>query len=55
MGLFVPLFRELSEMVYQYDRDYIFNSSKFEKRFGLTPVDPEKGMAKLISSLQINS
>jgi nucleoside-diphosphate-sugar epimerase len=55
MGLFVPLFRELSEMVYQYDRDYIFNSSKFEKRFGLTPVDPEKGMAKLIASLQINS
>jgi nucleoside-diphosphate-sugar epimerase len=54
MGLFVPLFRELSEMVYQYDRDYIFNSSKFEKRFGYSPVDPEKGMSNLISSLQNN-
>ena len=51
MGLFIPLFRELSEMVYQYDRDYIFNSSKFEKRFGYSPVNPEEGMKALISSL----
>ncbi len=34
-GLFVPLFKELSEMIYQYEQDYVFNSSKFEKRFGL--------------------
>lgn len=52
MGLFIPLFRELSEMAYQYDRDYIFNSSKFENRFGLLPIDAEKGLALLIEELQ---
>lgn len=55
MGLFVTLFRELSEMVYQYDRDYIFNSTKFEKRFGYSPISPKEGMKSLISSLQVKS
>jgi len=50
-GLFVPLFKELSEMIYQYEQDYIFNSSKFENRFGYIPVKPEEGIARLISSL----
>ena len=54
MGLFVPLFHELSEMVYQYDRNYIFNSTKFEKRFGYVPVDPKEGMTSLISTLKGN-
>lgn len=51
-GLFVPLFRELSEMIYQYEQDYIFSSSKFEKRFGYVPVKPEEGIARLISLLR---
>jgi nucleoside-diphosphate-sugar epimerase len=50
-GLFVPLFKELSEMTYQYEQDYIFSSSKFEKRFGYTPVTPEDGIARLIKLL----
>jgi nucleoside-diphosphate-sugar epimerase len=33
MGLFNPLMREMVEMMYQYDRDYFFDSSKFKKRF----------------------
>ena len=41
VGLFVPMIRELAEMAYQYDRDYFFDSSKFEKRFDfkITPYD----------------
>jgi hypothetical protein len=54
-GLFVPLFRELSEMCYQYDRDYIFNSHKFEKRFNYIPEKPEEGLTRLITSLQGDS
>jgi nucleoside-diphosphate-sugar epimerase len=50
-GLFVPLFRELSEMIYQYEQDYVFNSSKFEKRFAFVPQKPEAGVARLISLL----
>jgi hypothetical protein len=27
--------REMPEMMYQYDRDYFFDSSKFTARFGI--------------------
>lgn len=38
MGLFVPIMKEIREMNYQNDRDYVFNSSKFEKRFNFKPT-----------------
>jgi nucleoside-diphosphate-sugar epimerase len=47
MGLFVPMMRELHEMVYQYDRDYIFNSSKFEKHFSFRVTSPEEGVRQI--------
>ena len=33
LGLFIPVLRESYEMLYQYDRDYFFNSQKFSSRF----------------------
>ncbi|RYD72903.1 MAG: NAD-dependent epimerase/dehydratase family protein [Sphingobacteriales bacterium] len=33
LGIFIPFMREMPEMMYQYDRDYFFDSSKFNKRF----------------------
>jgi len=44
IGLFTPIMRELVEMLYQYDREYIFDSSKFEKEFGLEPTPYQEGM-----------
>ena len=44
MGLFIPVMKELVEMMYQYDRDYIFDSSKFEKRFNFTPTPYLEGI-----------
>ncbi len=38
-------------MIYQYEQDYVFNSSKFEKRFGYVPQKPEEGIARLITLL----
>jgi nucleoside-diphosphate-sugar epimerase len=38
LGLFVPIMKELPEMNYQYDRDYFFDSSKFNKRFNYNPT-----------------
>jgi nucleoside-diphosphate-sugar epimerase len=38
LGLVVPMMRELAEMLYQNDSDYVFDSSKFERRFGFTPT-----------------
>jgi nucleoside-diphosphate-sugar epimerase len=52
LGLFVPVMREFPEMMYQYDQDYIFDSTRFEKRFGLTATRPEEGIRKLIESMR---
>lgn len=37
LGLFVPILKESNEMLYQYDRDYVFDSTKFEQTFGIKP------------------
>jgi nucleoside-diphosphate-sugar epimerase len=49
LGAFIPVMREFPEMLYQYEQDYIFDSSKFEKRFGITASNPQEGVKALIS------
>lgn len=51
LGIFVPVMREFPEMMYQYEQDYIFDSSKFEKRFGITATPPVEGIKVLMESL----
>lgn len=48
MGLFNPLMRELSEMLYQYDRDYVFDSSKFDNRYNFKPTTYTEGILKMV-------
>jgi nucleoside-diphosphate-sugar epimerase len=43
-GLFNKTVGELVEMYYQYDHDYIFDSSQFEKAFTFKPTDYEDGI-----------
>ena len=50
MGLFVPVMKEMPEMMYQYDRDYVFNSNKFEKRFKKVPTHYSEGIKEIIAS-----
>lgn len=50
IGIFVPIMRETVEMVYQYDRDYIFDSSKFEKEFNFKPTSYKNGIYKIIET-----
>lgn len=52
IGIFVPLIRKFPEMLYQYEQDYIFDSSKFENRFGIVATPPEKGIKRLIENLK---
>lgn len=52
IGIFVPLMKEFPEMMYQYDRDYFFDSSKFEKRFGITATKPEEGIKIMIENFK---
>ncbi|GAB4111460.1 MAG: SDR family oxidoreductase [Thermoflexibacter sp.] len=48
IGWFVPFMKELHEMLYQYDRDYFFNSEKFEKRFDFKPTPYQEGVRKTL-------
>jgi len=52
MGLFVPVLKEFPEMMYQYKQDYYFDSSKFEKRFGIKATSPEEGVRLTVESLK---
>ena len=48
LGLFMPLMREMPEMMYQYDRDYFFDSSKFQQRFNVKPTSYEEGVKQTV-------
>jgi len=50
-SLFVPLFAELYEMRYQFDRDFFLDSSKFEKRFNFTPTLYQEGVKAIVRQL----
>lgn len=49
-GLVVPLLRELKEMAYQYDRDYVFLSDKFEQRFDFRPTPYEQATRAMVEA-----
>lgn len=52
LGIFMPVMKEFKEMAYQNDRDYFFDSSKFEKRFDLKPTPPEQAVKEVIAALK---
>jgi nucleoside-diphosphate-sugar epimerase len=54
LGLFMPEMKEFPEMMYQNEMDYIFDSSKFENRFGISATKPEEGLKIMIESLKKN-
>jgi len=47
-GLFSPIVREAYEMIYQNEDEYIFDSSKFEKRFRFRPTPYEEGIGSAV-------
>jgi nucleoside-diphosphate-sugar epimerase len=53
LGIFIPVMREFPEMIYQNENDYIFDSSKFEKRFGIIATRPETGIRRMIESMRL--
>jgi nucleoside-diphosphate-sugar epimerase len=44
--------REFPEMMYQYEQDYIFDSSKFEKKFGWMATSPEEGVRVMLENMK---
>lgn len=49
LGIFIPIMREMPEMMYQYDRDYVFDSGKFEKRFNFKPTTYMEGIKQTVA------
>ncbi|MCB0821167.1 MAG: NAD-dependent epimerase/dehydratase family protein [Bacteroidales bacterium] len=49
MGLFNSIMKEFVEMLYQYDRDYVFDSSKFEKAYNFKATPYAEGVKNIVS------
>lgn len=49
LGIFIPFMREMPEMMYQYNQDYFFDSSKFDKRFDFKTTPYEEGIKRTIA------
>ncbi len=50
LGVFNPIMKEFVEMLYQYDRDYNFDSSKFENTFKIKPTSIEEGIRQVVAA-----
>lgn len=50
LGFITPIMKEILEMMYQNKTDYIFDSSKFEKRFGIKPTPYHIGIKETINA-----
>jgi nucleoside-diphosphate-sugar epimerase len=50
LGFMSPVMKEILEMFYQNQSDYIFDSSKFEKRFGINPTPYHIGIKQVIQN-----
>jgi nucleoside-diphosphate-sugar epimerase len=51
-GLFIPEIKESMEMLYQYDSDYLFDSSKFEKAFDFNTTTYQEGIKQVVESMK---
>lgn len=49
-GWFMPIMREIYEMLYQNDRDYFFDSSKFEQRFHIKATPYKDGVKQVVAA-----
>jgi nucleoside-diphosphate-sugar epimerase len=48
LGIFIPVMKEMPEMMYQYDRDYEFDSSKFNARFSFKTTSYADGIKQTV-------
>jgi nucleoside-diphosphate-sugar epimerase len=48
LGVFIPVMGEFYEMTYQYDREYYFDSTKFEQRFKFKPTSYREGIRETV-------
>lgn len=52
LGIFIPFLREMPEMMYQFDRDFNFDCSKFINRFKYIPKSNKEAVIETIEELR---
>jgi len=52
LGLCIPVMKELSEMNYQFDRDYYFDSTKFNDYFNFKPTPNATAVKQTIEQMK---
>ncbi len=55
LSFFIPAVKESKEMLYQFDRDYIFSSKKFETTFRISPTTIDKGLEEILRNQTSNA
>lgn len=53
MGLFMPVIRENQEMMYQFEYNYRFDSSKIRTRFGVEATAYTQGIPATLAALEV--
>lgn len=53
-GTFIPEIGESIEMMYQYDRDYLFDSGRFQAEFHYIPITYDYGVKHCMNCFQFN-
>ena len=48
LGLFIPAIKESKELFYQFQLDYVFDSSKFENAFGMKATSVQQGFKNFL-------
>ena len=54
LGIFIPFMNELYEMRYQFDREYFFDSTKFENYFKYKPTRYQDGVREIVHQMNLN-
>ncbi len=49
LGIFVPLMREVDEMLYQWEEPFVINDRQFRERFSQEPADVDKAAAATVA------
>jgi nucleoside-diphosphate-sugar epimerase len=49
MALFVPLIREVDEMLYQWDEPFVISDRRFRERFGQEPADVDEAAVATVA------
>jgi nucleoside-diphosphate-sugar epimerase len=53
-GLFIPAAREVIEMMYEFEQDFVVDSSKFTKMFGLQATPYREGIQQTVAWYKTN-